>query len=153
MTFSEVCQFPHCLWYSLMLLCLVLNSIVLLMVILFCCCFILSLFFIFFPHCTARGSSYPYMYTFGNSCFILKYCMPQKQPNFLVHCITFVMNSYQIFNHRYFKSFVMHQGCIESACSELQARMLHLQEKGTVSDPHGKDYARCSEAHASDGIT
>jgi hypothetical protein len=39
------------------------------------------------------------------------------------------------------------------ASLKVLAIVLYLQEKGTVSDPQEKDFAKCSEAQVSDAIT
>ena len=91
-----------------------------------------------------------------NSSYLLKCCTPQKQPNFLVSCIIFVLNSHHIFNYGHVKSFLLRLCFPESACNHLQATMLYLQKKKkkrTVSDPQEKDFAKCSEAQVSDAIT
>ena len=51
-----------------------------------------------------------------NSSYLFKFCMPHKQPNFLVSCSIFVLNSHQIFNYGHVKSFLLHLCFPESAC-------------------------------------
>lgn len=62
--------------------------------------------------------------------------MPQKQPNFLVNFIIFIINSYQIFNHSYFKIFLSTVVFVllwcfsEKSFNQLQARVLICNKKG-----------------------
>lgn len=48
--------------------------------------------------------------------------------------------------------FILHRGFTESTCNQLQARMLHLQEKGIVLDSMERTMPSALGTQASDGI-
>lgn len=89
--------------------------------------------------------------------FVLKYCMSQKQPNFFVSCTDFIMNSHQIFNHSYFKSFVSHRELFYSdafrrAFAVSYRTVLIFNKKEPSQRPMKKDYAKYSREQACNHI-